>query len=168
MNTAKALIIVAGIVSVSGLVGYYLHLENNRYEITTTEKGVAYQVDKKTGESWVIRGDTKRPHEQPKPLIKKQAITMTHNESKKVTGRASLSDRYFRGNLYNGSGWYVVEFIVELEVKERDGSIRWSRKYKESISLPSLNSRDFSFQVTGNDEGGDLTWNIVEVKGYEP
>ncbi|MDA1138628.1 MAG: hypothetical protein O3B01_08600 [Planctomycetota bacterium] len=166
MNTPKAIVIVAAIISICGVIGYYLHLENNRYEITTSSKGIAYQVDKKTGESWVIRGDTKVPHESPKPSV--PAAVMPYSESSKVTGRASLSYGYFKGNIYNGSSWNVSEFTVELTVKEKDGSVRWSRRYKESISLPALQTKDFIFQVTGDAENGDLSWGITEVKGYAP
>ena len=68
----KSITIIIAILVAGGLVAYYLHLEHNRYEITTTSKfgplGIAYEVDKKTGDSWMLIGEKKIAQETPIPL----------------------------------------------------------------------------------------------------
>ncbi len=63
----KSITIIVAILVAGGLVAYYLHLEHNRYEIKTTSKGIAYEVDKKTGNSWMLRGKMKVAQEIPIP-----------------------------------------------------------------------------------------------------
>ena len=132
MNTLKAAIIIVAIISVAGVIGFYLYLENSRYEITTSEKGIAYQLDKKTGNTWMLRGEAKIPQTQPKPKkdakhvpsplaqkiidnmepIKGGNVLPLHQQ-KKITGRASLSNGgYFNGSIFNGSNWAVSQFKI--------------------------------------------------------
>ncbi len=168
MNTSKSAIIIITILLVAGLIGYYLYLENNRYEISTSPLGIAYQVDKKTGQTWMIQGGTKIPHDQTK--LTKEATAFPSQERRKVIGRALsfISGGSFKGKIYNGSNWEVSEFTVELQVKEKDGSLRWSRKYRVSINLLSLQAETFFIEVIGQGTYRDFSWNIVEIKGYAP
>ena len=66
MNKSKYLFITIIIFVLCSLGAYYLYLENNRFSIVK-DKGIAYQIDKKTGYSWVIMGYKKERHEKPKP-----------------------------------------------------------------------------------------------------
>ena len=56
MNTYKinSLIISLAIICIAGVVAYYLHLQNDRYVIINSENGIAYELDKKSGETWVV------------------------------------------------------------------------------------------------------------------
>lgn len=45
------------IIAVSILVGFYIHTQNTRFYLQSTGKGIAYKIDRKTGQTWLIVGD---------------------------------------------------------------------------------------------------------------
>lgn len=68
--------IVAIIVGILLIVGFYSWLACNRYHIVTNSRGIAYVLDKATGNTWFMHGKTKGAHEKkirtiaPKPKVK--------------------------------------------------------------------------------------------------
>ncbi|WP_041280590.1 hypothetical protein [Desulfosudis oleivorans] len=115
-----AAIIVAAIIAIASLIGWYMYLQNSRFSITPTDKGPAYEIDRKTGESWVLYPGSRKKNE------------MKNNE--KETGRfkrlpsveqAKISATMMResGNkftvrLYNGSTWTIKEITIGIETKD--------------------------------------------------
>lgn len=166
MSKLKALVLVVLILSFAGLFGYYLYLNNNRYEILKSERGIAYELDKRTGKSWIIIGEEKKPHKKFDDIEIPQTIPV--EEQEKITGSASISYRFFKGNLYNGSNWFITEMTVKIEVKEKNGKIRWARSYNTEISLSPLHSDEFIFEILGDDKNGEMSWGIENIKGYLP
>ena len=55
----KTIIFTVGILSTALLIGYYFYQQTDRYYITVVSGGGAYEVDKKTGQTWVLYGDKK-------------------------------------------------------------------------------------------------------------
>lgn len=56
-RVAAAIIVAAAIV-----VAAYIWSSYNRYDIVVGDGIIAYEVDRKTGKTWYIRGDRKNPH----------------------------------------------------------------------------------------------------------
>jgi hypothetical protein len=52
-------IAVLGIVAVACLIAFYIWSSHNRYYIVTGGQGVAYEVDRETGETWALLGRSK-------------------------------------------------------------------------------------------------------------
>lgn len=89
------------------------------------------------------------------------------DESRKVTGNANFGYVGFSGKIYNGSSWTITEMVVRIVAKENDGSIRWDRKFRTSVSIPPLETESIYFDVTG-EEGARLGgWYIDEIRGYK-
>ena len=55
----KTIVFTVGILSTALLIGYYFYQQTDRYYITVVGGGGAYEVDKKTGQTWVLYGDKK-------------------------------------------------------------------------------------------------------------
>jgi hypothetical protein len=49
------------ILAIAGLIAFYLHLQNSRYNLVGTGKVVVYKIDRRTGETWRIWGTKEMP-----------------------------------------------------------------------------------------------------------
>lgn len=87
---------------------------------------------------------------------------------KKVTGTATLGSSYdiFYGSLYNGSDWIIKEIIFKVTTKNSDGTVMWSRNYKNTITLEPLTSTEFTVTVTSGRGHSSFSWSIVSARGY--
>jgi len=90
----KTIVFTVGILSTALLIGYYFYQQTDRYYITVVGGGGAYEVDKKTGQTWVLYGDKKinminLPNQNdievynPESLIKSTGTTSENNILKK-------------------------------------------------------------------------------------
>ena len=61
---------------------------------------------------------------------------------------------------------FIKEFIVEVAIKKKDGSIISSRKYREKIALPPLTTNEFTIIAPEDYHKDEFSWDIVEVSGY--
>lgn len=163
----KTAITITSIIALAGLIGFYLYVTNNRFYISPSAKGLSYKIDKRTGKTWVLRGGTLQPVKDPEPeKPAPQVRSFPLEERGKVTGNAGLQyGTLFQGELYNGSKWYARELYITITAKETDGSVRWSRQFKDDVFIDALCTDRFQIQVTGA-EGAQLTWAIDDVKGY--
>ena len=165
MNKTK--IAIVGVVTLAGLIAFYLYVTNNRFYISPSAKGLSYKIDKRTGKTWILRGGTMHPVTDPEPeKPAPQLRSFPPEERSKITGNAGLQyGTLFQGKLYNGSKWYAREVYVTITAKESDGSLRWSRQFKDDIFIGSLSTECFQIQVTGA-KGAQISWVINDVKGY--
>jgi hypothetical protein len=162
----KTVVAVVGIVAVACLVGFYIWASHNRYYIMTGSQGVAYEVDRKTGESWMLYGARKIPQQGGGESRQKEE-ELPYAEASKITGNAGLSYGLFSGKLYNGSGWVVTRVIVNISAKEKDGTVRWSRDFSEAVTIRPFTAGSFSITVTGEQGIKDAPWSIKNVFGYK-
>lgn len=58
----KTAIWIAVIFASALVISTYLWASHNRYDIVVGDGSAAYEVDRKTGKTWYIRGDRKIPH----------------------------------------------------------------------------------------------------------
>lgn len=101
-------------------------------------------------------------HKQLQPQI----VSFPPEELVKVTGNAGLFlGALFEGKLYNGSNWHARELILTITAREKNGSIRWSRQYKDKIFIGPLETGNFQVEIVGG-EGADLSWTIDDIRGY--
>jgi hypothetical protein len=68
---------------------------------------------------------------------------------------------------FSGSNWEVSQITFRVVAKEKDGSIRWDRKFKESIYIGPLSTTTFSVTVVDAEEVHSVDWHIEEVLGFE-
>jgi hypothetical protein len=162
----KTLILVVSIISIAIVAIFYVWSSHNRYYIMTSSKGIAYEVDRKTGKSWALYGDrkilqegtdTRDKPEKPLPLA----------ERSKITGNASLSYGSFSGKIYNGSSWTITRIVINVTAKEEDGSVRWSRDLSDNVKISPLETGHFSVIVTGDHGIKKAPWTIKEIYGYQ-
>ena len=129
--------------------------------------GIAYEVDRKTGQSWMLYGARKTAQQGNAPSrgIVPPVQQLPDVEVKKITGNAKIEYRKFGGRLYNGSNWRVTRIVVTLTAKEKDGSVRWARDYSENVTLPPLTTEDFSIEIIGDEGIGEANWVVKEAFG---
>jgi len=92
----KTVVAVVAVVAVACLIGLYIWSSHNRFYIMTGSKGVAYEVDRKTGESWVLYGALKIPQQGEGQSPQKEE-ELPFAAASQVTGSAGLSYGLFSG-----------------------------------------------------------------------
>jgi hypothetical protein len=168
MNS-KAFVYGVVITAIAVLIGWYIYLQNMRYIVTGSQQGIAYQIDRKTGESWTIYPGRREKNRGPNlERIKKEYPLLPEEEQSKVDGNATLRSESFSGTLYNGSNWTIKEVIVRIIVKEKDGSTRWDRLFREAVTIPPLTTGDINFDIVGGQDFDSFEWGLKEIKGISP
>ncbi len=165
MNTHKTILIVTLCILICGLIGYWLYLEKNRYTIIKSgSPGITYEIDKKTGKSWMLRYDKKIEQIDPEEKEKiNLAMTqpLPNEEFKKVTGNALFSDlKTFCGDLYNGSTWIITKLNIRVKCME------WEREFSVITNISPLTTESFSFKVTGYKGNPNYDWLISGLWGH--
>jgi hypothetical protein len=90
------------------------------------------------------------------------------SEQVKVTGNASLNGYgSFVGRIYNGSNRTITDMIIRIIAKEKNGSVRWDRRFKISTYIGPLSTESIIFSVTGDEGVWSTDWNIEEIRGDE-
>ncbi len=115
---------------------------------------------------WIVRGYLQ---EESSALI---IETLPARERDKLEGNVAvktiLDHGWFEGSIYNGSDWTIKEIVFNLTIKEKDGSVRWSRRLKTHFDIAPLATESYSIDVTGTKGLGDITSYVVEARGYRP
>ena len=162
----KTIVAVVGILATALLIGLYIWSSHHRYYIMTGDRGIAYEVDRKTGQSWMLYGGEKIPHEGGAESRHKEQ-ELPYSDAAKITGNAGLSYGLFSGRLYNGSDWVVTRVVINVSAKEADDTIRWSRDFSEAVSIRPLSTESFSVIVAGGHGVTNAPWTIKKVFGYK-
>jgi len=159
-------LIALAIVLAAALGAYALYLNNTRFYIITTSKGVAYEVDRRNGRTWILSGDSKT-EQIDESTIDRNLKSLPLSDLVKLTGRTSLLSDGLTGSIYNGTSWTVKEITFNVTVKEHDGTVRWSREYIDNVNIAPKTSERVFFDVTGAHEFGEWTWNITQARGTQ-
>jgi len=96
-----------------------------------------------------------------------KSITIPEEEKDKITGNASLSYGSFSGKIYNGSNWDVTEITFLVKAIEKNGNLRWARKFISSVYVQPFATSSFNISVTGEEDIGSYEWFILEALGYK-
>ena len=107
---------------------------------------------------WVAESRQKKEKaSKPLPSVEKALLI----------GKATLEGKMFNGEIYNGSDWTITSITFRVVAKEKSGSVRWDRKFKETTRLNPLAASYFSVTVTEVEGVGSFDWSIDEVLGYK-
>jgi len=162
-----ALVIGLAIITTGGLLAFALYLNNTRFYMMTSSGGQAYEVDRRTGRTWILRGDSKTEQLDPaaiEPGLKAIPFFDVHRH---LTGRANLEWGKLSGSVYNGTDWTVKRIVFSVTIKEEDGTVRWTREYATNVRIPPKSSSETTFDVTGAGDFGSWSWSITEAYGTQ-
>lgn len=164
MKTPTTILISVAIVCAAAMFGWLKYSESQRYSIMNSGDGVAYRVDRKTGETWIIHGRVisavKEP-ERPKQLVAVPSSVLQALISK--SDDDFLIPDYFGGKLYNPTSWYIKEVTVAVF---NDGKY-WRQELVRTINLPPKSSDSFTVKTVGGTAAGARNWELVSALGYE-
>ena len=157
---SKTIVTVVGILTTASaiIIGLYILASHNRYYITAGDKGIAYEVDRKTGESWILFSDGKESHQVNLEDRRKEELFPTEVSSM-ITGNAQInsSSKWLEGELYNGSDWVVTRVIINVSVVQKnDGTVLKSRDFSEALTIKPLTVKSFSIKVLGKEGTKDV------------
>jgi hypothetical protein len=174
---SREVVTVIGMFAVIGLIAFYIWSDHNRYYIIPGSGGAgAYQIDRKTGQSWVISGNQKFEHTgeeegaaKPQAEVKEPEIKVEElpaEEREKLTGSAFEEYGYFKADLHNGSVWVVTCVVVELKYKDEEGKVLWSGELAWSETLWPKSTDSYTVKCLDRDEG-KMSWSIKHAYGYK-
>lgn len=107
--------------------GFYLYLQNTRYDIRSVGQGRAYKIDRKTGQIWMILGR--------REVLVESSDTATQQKSPEDKAIELVKESYALGN------YPKVETQIRNWLKEKKGSLRiigWkARKIDDQAYLVS-------------------------------
>ncbi len=163
----KTVLGVVGILAIAGLTAFYIWSSHNRYSLTRGAEGVAYEVDRMTGESWAISGANKFAHKDARETQHKEQ-ELAVEEARKISGNAALTGvGFYSGKLYNGSDWVVTRVVMQVSAIEEDGTTRWTRDLAASVMIEPLSTASFIVEVAGDNGIKNTHWGIKRVFGYK-
>lgn len=87
-------------------------------------------------------------------------------EKSLLIAKATLGSSMFNGEIYNGSDWTITSVTFRVIAKEKSGSVRWDRKFKDTVRITPLATSNFAVNVTEAKDIGSFDWHIDEVLGY--
>jgi hypothetical protein len=97
--------------------------------------------------------------------VTKKAIPLPLQEKMKINGNAGFKwDNRFAGWIYNGSKCIITEIIVRIKAKNKDGSIRWERKFRKETYIKPLTQGALILTVADSKDAS-AEWSIEEVLG---
>ena len=162
MNTKNLLIVCVTLLIVGVLFWPTLY----RYErIDVQGLSAPVRINRLTGYTEYFMLGEWRPEERRKKQRQAQPLPVAARSLLKA--KASVSSRMFNGEVYNGSDWTVTSVTFRVVAKERSGSVRWDRKFKETIRVNPLSASYFAMTVTESEDIADFDWQIDEVFGYK-
>jgi len=161
MNTKNIIIICIALF----LAGIIFWPTLYRYDkITISGNSFPVRINRLTGYTEYFTLNKWVPAEGQQKKIK--GIKVPIEILSEITGNASISYGAFSGKIYNGSNWTITNITFRVQVKEKDGNIRWNRKFNESIQITPLSTSSFSISVTGDQGIDTFDWDVVEALGF--
>lgn len=105
----------------------------------------------------------------PQDVVEKQGESqpLPPEERSLLIAKASLGGKMFNGEIYNGSNWTITSVTFRVVAKETSESVRWDRKFRETVRINSLTTSHFAVTVSDAEGVGSFDWSIDEVLGYK-
>lgn len=171
MKTPTLMLSSTLIICLAVLFGWNKYSESQRYYIMNSGDGYAYRVDRRTGETWKLRGGTMSPVHEPEKeksleVVPTSIIAVLEGSAKYSTYVGAGGD--FSVQLYNPSDWGIKEVTVAVYDKTEDDSSRWYREFKEDVDLESKGTAFFSIETAGGESAGANKWTVISARGLRP
>lgn len=163
-------ILIAGILFWPTLYRYEKTTEFIQLRDYKKEDTVITRINRLTGHTEIFEGGKWISEKKASERAQEERLkNLPLSDLTKLPGNAYLGDGEFKGRIYNGSDWTVEEVVFRVFAKEKDGSVRWDRKFLGSFSYPlsPLKTESFSVNVTGEEGIDSFDWSIVEAKGFK-
>lgn len=142
----KTIVYSVAIVVIGLLVGFYIYIDNTRYSLQSTAKGVAYKIDRRTGKTWLVVGKEER---LVKSETEEQEPESDENKAIQLTKKS-----YAMGDYLN------VETRIKDLLKSEKGALKivgWrARKIDDQTFLIS-----YTFDKGGGDIGYFFEVNLL-------
>jgi hypothetical protein len=160
----KSIIAIVAIMITGMVLIYYIQTSHNRFAIVIGADGQTYQIDKRSGHSWIIADQKKIPlddPETPRPRMRELEVTTADMSAFSVEGR--LSKGTLLGTIYNGSDTPMTRAVLSVAAKEPDGTLRWTRNISDTLFIRPMETGRFTISVTNSEGVGDVIITLAKV-----
>lgn len=129
------------------------------------------RINRLTGATEMLLPNGWKKLESEKGPVVKNSISIPASESSKLEASGRISGSSFIADIYNGTDWVITNLEIQLTVKNRDGSTRFSRRYriwctKAGNRGEPLTSSSYSCDLGGYYEPVKFEWSILSANGF--
>lgn len=96
----------------------------------------------------------------------KETTLLLKEERTKVSGKARVMSGSFEAEIGNGSDWTITDMVIHVVAKDKNGSVKWDRKFTVSTDIRPRSTGHISFAVTPEEHVSSHDWYIDEIRGY--
>lgn len=160
----KTLIAVVSIMVAGMFMIYSISASHNRFAMLLAANGQTYEIDKRSGEVWLIQGDSKIPVGDPAaPRPRLTELEMSPDELDALSVEAQVINGTLMGRLHNGGQTPLTRVVLTVKAHEPDGAPRWSREYNEGLFVKPMASERFMIALDQAEQLGDVNCAVTRA-----
>lgn len=153
----KTLIAVVSIMVAGMFMIYSISASHNRFAMLLAANGQTYEIDKRSGEVWLIQGNAKIPvgaPDAPRPRL--EELEMTADELGALSVETRMINGTLLGQLHNGGKTPLTRVVFTVEAHDPDGTLRWTRNFSEGLFVKPMSSERFMIGIEKAVELGEV------------
>ena len=136
---------------------YSISASHNRFALLLAANDQTYEIDKRSGEVWLIQGDAKIAVVDPAaPRPQPQEQALTEEELKSLRVEAQVINGTLMGRIHNGSETPLIRLVLTVAAHEPDGTLRWTRDFNESLFVKPLADERFMIDLDRAEQLGQV------------
>lgn len=160
----KTLIAVVSIMVAGMFLIYLISSSHNRFVLLLAANGQTYEIDKRSGEVWLIQGDAKIPvgdPDAPRPHLQERELS--EDEIKSLHVEAQVINGTLMGRIHNGSEIPLIRMVLTVAAHEPDGTLRWTREFNERLFVKPLTDERFMLDLDQAEQLGQVDCAVVRA-----
>lgn len=162
---AKITLLFGGILLLIVVANFLVWKSFDRYSLAHGGDGYVYQLDKRTGHSWLLVAGQKVPVREIVAQQEHELRELNILEQMSVTGSASAA--FSSGGvctwnfaIHNGLDSAIEELVIAFTLKDSSSSNLWTRDYRVRETIEPLASKTISLQIPGSSLDSKFEWII--------
>lgn len=164
MNRIHTIALVVVVIAAIGVFGWLKYQDSRRFYIVPDGDGIAYRIDRRTGELCRICGnqlqEVQNPEKEPK------LVELSRGDVESLEGRGGYhgSPNFFfwrdlQSNRLSSKGGNFCY------LQQKKGEDLWLRKFVETVDIRPFSSGDFLFNTLDGKKAGAVHWGNNQRKG---
>lgn len=160
---------IVGFVLLLALANFFLWKGFDRYALAQEERsGVVYQLDKRTGQSWMLIAGRKVPVREVEGQQDYELRELNSFEGLLLTGSASI--QHVSGGagtwsfaIHNGLDSAIEEFVIAFSLKDSSSTVLWTKDFKVLERIEPLSSKIINLQIPGTGFDSTFEWSVKKA-----
>lgn len=176
MTKKMVLITLSGLLVLFFITWFVWPTRYQYTEMKVSSNVYPVRIDRFTGTTEMLLPTGWKKLESERGATVKTSSPLPASELAKLEGPARLSGHSFIADMYNGTSWVITSIDINLTVKDKNGSTRFSRRYRIWLTKPNnrcepLSSSSFSCDLaeyfSSYYNPVDFEWSVLQANGFK-